>query len=153
MKLTKKVNQDIRGIQTAPYDVGILIEETTIFSSLLTIFGGVLQKIEEQKKAEDSDDTRRRKEMERLVERIRRQCRVIFLDIRKFRNQFKNVLDGQDSTLRVYMARMMWVLRKPDTRELRLRMNSTKHSMNLLVGLYQLEFELNKSAAADERFV
>lgn len=91
--------------------------------------------------------------MKRLAERIKHQCRAILRDVQSFRKQFKNVLDGQDSTLRVYVARMMWVLRKPDTRELRLRINSTKHSMNLLVGLYQLELELKKSAAADERFV
>lgn len=90
--------------------------------------------------------------MKDAVRYIRRQCKSILRDVQTFIEQFNNVHEGQASTIKVYLARMIWVLRKPDTRELMLRMNSTKFSMSLLVGLYRLEVESSKSSA-DERLM
>ncbi|KAK6217604.1 snoRNA-binding protein [Pestalotiopsis sp. IQ-011] len=146
LKLTQKGDRAIRGIQAAPHDFEVLVEETTLFTTLLTAFGEVLRKIE------DSGDVRRESKMKDAIRYIRRQCKSILRDVRKFIEQFNNVHEGQASTVRVYLARMIWVLRKPDTRELRLRMNSTKFSMSLLVGLYRLEVESSKKTA-DERLI
>ncbi|KAI0171390.1 hypothetical protein BJ166DRAFT_589462 [Pestalotiopsis sp. NC0098] len=146
VKLTQKGDRAIRGMRAAPHDFEVLVEETTVFTALLTAFLEVLRRIE------DSGDVRRESKMKDAVRYIRRQCKSILRDVQTFIEQFNNVHEGQASTIKVYLARMIWVLRKPDTRELMLRMNSTKFSMSLLVGLYRLEVESSKSSA-DERLI
>jgi preprotein translocase subunit Sss1 len=138
--VTRKLRRCIKTVQSAPKEVKHFLNETSIFSSLLTSFYSVAEEatkhlgaIQQSKRAE-------------LIDRIAYQCDSAHWGIELFARKVKEIHGGRSSKLSLLCARVLWVLRKPDTEEVQLFMNNAKQTVTLLLSLMVLEQALRGNA-------
>jgi hypothetical protein len=133
VKSITRLERYIRQARSAPKEVQYFFEETSVFTGLLTLF------YDSAKDADKYFDDGRRSKQANLINKIRYQCNFIKDGIDDFVRTFVQTHRGHQSRLQTHLARINWVIRRPNTEQLQHLMNNAKASVTLLSTIIILE--------------
>ncbi|KAI0842612.1 hypothetical protein F5Y06DRAFT_292545 [Hypoxylon sp. FL0890] len=133
VKLTKDLVVCVRTIRSAPKEIEGFILETQIFTAELYYFHDLAQE-----SAKNSNQKFKAKRAE-LVQKIARQCRFVRRGFAHLVKLFVEINGPSAAPFNTFLARILWLWKKPDVPELRLSIQSATANVLLLCNLFVFE--------------
>ncbi|OTA70523.1 hypothetical protein K449DRAFT_428064 [Hypoxylon sp. EC38] len=144
VRLTKDLVVCVRTIRSAPKEIEGFILETQIFTAELYYFHDLAK--ESAKNLKEKFKAKRAE----LVQKIARQCRFVRRRLKRLVRLFIEINGPSTAPFNTFLARILWLWKKPDVPELRLSIQSATANVLLLCNLFVFE-EIRRRNENDER--